>query len=67
MAYTKIYVGTHDAQLKFLKDKMFALYDEYAKTSILASSSAPSPTAHVSLNVQQGAIDEYFEAYLFSI
>ena len=32
----KIYVGTHDAQLGSLKDKLFALYDEYAKDLIWA-------------------------------
>jgi len=29
--YKKIYVGTHDAHMGLLKDKLFALYDEYAK------------------------------------
>ena len=51
-AYKKIYVGTHDVELGLLKDKLFALYDEYAKASNLASSSTPSPTTHVSSNVK---------------
>ena len=66
-AYKKIYVGIHDAQLGLLKDKLFALFDEYVKASNLASTSASSPTAHVSRNAQQAAKDEYFEVCLLSI
>ena len=50
-----------------LKDKLFALFDEYAKASNLASTSTSSPTAHASHNAQQAANDEYFEVYLLSI
>jgi len=50
-----------------LKDKLFALYDEYAKASNLASSFAPFPTAHVSSSVKQGSTDEYFQVYFFLI
>lgn len=65
-AYKFFFIGSHDAQLGLLKDKLFALYDEYAKASNLASSSAPSLITYVSANVQQGITNEYFEVYFFS-
>ena len=59
-AYKKIYVGPHDVELGLLKDKLFAMYDEYAKASNSASSSALSPIAHVSSSVKQGSTNKYF-------
>jgi len=67
-AYRKIYVSTHHAQLGLLKDKLFTLYDEYANSSNLASTFAPSSTpVYFSPTMQCSSTNELFEVSFFSM
>ena len=53
-AYTKVYDDSYDIELRLLKEKLFALYGEYAKSSkgLFTSSNPTSSNAQATSNVE---------------